>query len=88
MSILKSIKNFKERGDKVFKGGLADYTYETTKLHTATHLLHKALQLVLGDHVRQKGSNITAERLRFDFVHSEKMTDDEIKKLKRLLIYR
>ncbi|MBB6207933.1 alanine--tRNA ligase [Borreliella lanei] len=75
----------KKGGDKVFKGGLADYTYETTKLHTATHLLHKALQLVLGDHVRQKGSNITAERLRFDFVHSEKMTDDEIKKVEEIV---
>ncbi|WKC79631.1 alanine--tRNA ligase [Borreliella tanukii] len=75
----------KKGGDKVFKGGLADYTYETTKLHTATHLLHKALQLVLGDHVKQKGSNITAERLRFDFVHSEKMTDDEIKKVEEIV---
>ncbi|QFI14359.1 alanine--tRNA ligase [Borrelia sp. CA_690] len=75
----------KKGSDKIFKGGLADYTYETTKLHTATHLLHKALQLVLGDHVRQKGSNITAERLRFDFVHSEKMTDDEIKKVEEIV---
>ncbi|APS98437.1 alanine--tRNA ligase [Borreliella mayonii] len=78
-------KTSKKGGDKVFKGGLADYTYETTKLHTATHLLHKALQLVLGDHVRQKGSNITAERLRFDFVHSEKMTEDEIKKVEEIV---
>ncbi|WNY65692.1 alanine--tRNA ligase [Borreliella andersonii] len=78
-------KTSKKGGDKVFKGGLADCTYETTKLHTATHLLHKALQLVLGDHVRQKGSNITAERLRFDFVHSEKMTADEIKKVEEIV---
>ncbi len=48
-------------------------------------MLHKALQLVLGDHVKQKGSNITAERLRFDFVHSEKMTDDEIKKVEEIV---
>ncbi|WPM06080.1 alanine--tRNA ligase [Borreliella sinica] len=78
-------KTSKKGSDKIFKGGLADYTYETTKLHTATHLLHKALQLVLGDHVKQKGSNITAERLRFDFIHSKKMTDDEIKKVEEIV---
>ncbi|AYE36108.1 alanine--tRNA ligase [Borrelia turcica IST7] len=75
----------KKGGDKVFKGGLADCTYETTKLHTATHLLHKALQLVLGEHVRQRGSNITAERLRFDFSHPHKMTDDEIKRVEDIV---
>ncbi|WKC57796.1 alanine--tRNA ligase [Borrelia sp. P9F1] len=75
----------KKGGDKVFKGGLADCTYETTKLHTATHLLHKALQLILGEHVRQKGSNITAERLRFDFSHPHKMTDDEIKRVEDMV---
>ncbi|AHH13717.1 alanine--tRNA ligase [Borrelia hermsii] len=75
----------KKGGDKVFKGGLADCTYETTKLHTATHLLHKALQLILGEHVRQKGSNITAERLRFDFSHPYKMTDDEIKQVEDMV---
>ncbi|UER67413.1 alanine--tRNA ligase [Borrelia sp. BU AG58] len=72
-------------GDSVFRGGLADSTYETTRLHTATHLLHKALQLVLGEHVRQRGSNITAERLRFDFSHPHKMTDDEIKKVEDMV---
>ena len=75
----------KKGSDKIFKGGLADCTYETTRLHTATHLLHKALQLVLGDHVRQKGSNITSERLRFDFSHPHKMTEAEIKKVEDMV---
>ena len=60
-----------------FKGGLADHTEETTKLHTATHLLQAALRKVLGPEVNQKGSNITAERLRFDFSFPRKMTDEE-----------
>ena len=61
-----------------FKGGLADHSVETTRLHTAAHLLLAALRQVLGDHVFQKGSNITSERLRFDFSHSEKMTPEQI----------
>ena len=68
-----------------FAGGLADHSTETTRLHTATHLLHRALKNVLGDHVEQKGSNITAERLRFDFSHGKKMTPDEIQKVEEMV---
>ncbi|HRH93026.1 MAG TPA: alanine--tRNA ligase [Candidatus Peribacteria bacterium] len=68
-----------------FAGGLADNSGETTKLHTATHLLNQALRTVLGEHVWQKGSNITAERLRFDFSHPEKMTPEQIKKVEDLV---
>ncbi len=60
-----------------FKGGLADHSEETTRLHTAAHLLLAALRKVLGNDVQQKGSNITAERLRFDFSYDEKMTDEQ-----------
>ncbi|MCK9438834.1 MAG: alanine--tRNA ligase [Patescibacteria group bacterium] len=68
-----------------FKGGLADQSEETTKLHTAAHLLLEALRRVLGDHVSQRGSNITAERLRFDFSHPEKMTDEQKKQVEDLV---
>lgn len=66
-------------GKGVFKGGLADHSEIVTKYHTATHLMYKALRNVLGDHVIQRGSNITAERLRFDFSHPDRMTSEEIK---------
>lgn len=62
-----------------FKGGLADHSEIVVKYHTATHLMYRALRNVLGDHVIQRGSNITAERLRFDFSHPDKMTPDQIK---------
>lgn len=68
-----------------FKGGLADASEETTKLHTAAHLLLSALRQVFGDQVVQKGSNITPERLRLDFLHSEKMTPEQIKAVEDLV---
>ncbi len=68
-----------------FKGGLADHSEQTTNLHTATHLLQAALRRVLGDEVTQRGSNITAERLRFDFSFGRKMTSDEIAEVERLV---
>lgn len=68
-------------GEKQFKGGLADNQEETVRLHTATHLLNQALRDVLGDHVTQEGSNITTERLRFDFTHDTALTDEQIKQV-------
>ena len=68
-----------------FKGGLADHSEKTTAYHTATHLLHKALQIVLGEHATQKGSNITAERLRFDFMNPQKLTPEELKKVEDIV---
>jgi len=65
----------------MFKGGLADHSETVTKYHTATHLLHQALRDVLGLSVFQKGSNITSERLRFDFSFDRKMTEEEVKKV-------
>ena len=73
------------QNDATFKGGLADHGEATTRLHTATHLLQKALQIVLGDHVQQKGSNITPERLRFDFTHGEKMTPGQLAEVERIV---
>jgi alanyl-tRNA synthetase len=68
-----------------FKGGLADHAEATTRLHTATHLLHQALRQVLGESVHQMGSNITAERLRFDFSYPERLTPTQIAEIERIV---
>jgi alanyl-tRNA synthetase len=69
----------------MFKGGLADHSETVTAYHTTTHLLHAALRQMLGDHVEQKGSNITSERLRFDFSHTDKLTDEQLKSVEDLI---
>lgn len=68
-----------------FKGGLKSNSEIETKYHTATHLLNKALKDVLGNHVHQKGSNITEERLRFDFSHNEKVSKEDLKKVEDIV---
>ena len=72
-------------GAESFKGGLADHSDLTTELHTATHLLHQSLRKVLGEHVGQKGSNITPERLRFDFTHEAPVTPEELKQVEDMV---
>ena len=71
--------------EQKFAGGLADHGDESKKLHTATHLLHEALKRVLGQDVNQKGSNITHERLRFDFNYAQKMTPDQLAEVERIV---
>jgi alanyl-tRNA synthetase len=71
--------------EQTFKGGMADQSEMATRYHSATHLLHKALRMVLGEHVAQKGSNITAERLRFDFSHPAPMSPEEIKRVEDIV---
>ena len=75
----------RQANEKKFKGGLSDTDSMSVKYHTATHLLHRALRDVLGDHVLQKGSNITPERLRFDFVHDAKLTDTQKTEVERIV---
>lgn len=85
-------KKFEEHQEKSrqgaegkFKGGLADNSEQTTRLHTATHLLNGALRTVLGESIYQRGSNITAERLRFDFSFDRKVTSDELARITRIV---
>lgn len=78
-------KEISRAGAQKFAGGLADHQERTIMGHTATHLLHQALRDVLGDHVHQTGSNITTERLRFDFNYDKKLTDEEIKKVETIV---
>lgn len=75
----------REGAEQKFAGGLADQSEQTVRYHTATHLLHWALRKVLGQHVQQKGSNITGERLRFDFSHESQLSQDEIGSITRLI---
>ena len=69
----------------IFKSGLADHSEIITKYHTATHLLHASLRKILGDHVVQSGSNITSERLRFDFTHPDKVTPQQLQQVEALV---
>lgn len=78
-------ENSRAGAEKKFKGGLAGDGVMEVKYHTATHLLHQALRMVLGETVQQKGSNITTERLRFDFAFDRKMTDDEKVKVENIV---
>lgn len=85
----KELEKHQELSRKATKGkfgsGLADHSEEVTKLHTSTHLLHKALKMVLGKNIQQKGSNITKERLRFDFNYDQKLTDTQIKEVEKIV---
>jgi alanyl-tRNA synthetase len=71
--------------EKKFKGGLADQSEEVIKLHTTHHLLLKALQVVLGEEVKQRGSNITAERLRIDINYPDKLSDEQMSKVEAIV---
>jgi alanyl-tRNA synthetase len=85
--IIENIHREKSRqgAEKKFKGGLADQSIETTKLHTVHHILLKALQTIVSSDIKQKGSNITAERLRIDFNYNEKITDEQIINIENLV---
>ena len=84
MEEIKKHQDISRAGGKVWRVGLNAGEGEA-KLHTTTHLIHQALRDVLGDHVKQMGSNINSERLRFDFFHNQKLTEEEIKKVEDLV---
>jgi alanyl-tRNA synthetase len=77
--------NSRAGAEAKFKGGLADNSEQVTRLHTAHHLLLAALRKVLGDHVHQKGSNITGERLRIDFSHPDKVTPEQLTEVEKIV---
>lgn len=84
--LMKEHQKISRKGaEKKFRGGLADTSEKTVMGHTATHLLHQALRDVLGNHVFQTGSNITSERIRFDFNFERKLTDEEIEKVENIV---
>ena len=84
--LISTHQNVSRKGaEKKFKGGLSDNSDDVVRYHTATHLLNKALREVLGDHVKQIGSNITPERLRFDFPNNSKLTQEEIEKVQNIV---
>lgn len=85
-NLIKDHQNLSRKGaEKKFSGGLADHNDLTIKGHTATHLMHQALRDILGDKVHQSGSNITSERVRFDFNYDEKLTPEQIKKVEEIV---
>ena len=75
----------RSQSEVIYKGGLADHADQTTRLHTATHLMHQALRQVLGPEVRQMGSNITVERLRFDFSYPQRLTDEQVARVEQIV---
>ena len=83
--IKKHQENSRAGAQQKFAGGLADHSELTVKGHTATHLMHQALRDVLGDSVHQTGSNITSERVRFDFVYDKKVSSEELQKVKEIV---
>ena len=81
----KSHQELSRKAGEKTKGGMAVQSDKAAKLHTATHLMHQALRDVLGNHAHQTGSHITDERLRFDFTHDNKMTDEQVKEVEEIV---
>jgi alanyl-tRNA synthetase len=85
LEFIKHQEKSRTASESVFRGGLADHSENVIKYHTATHLLHAALRKVLGEQVRQRGSNITGGRLRFDFSYGEKVGEKELEEVEKLV---